>query len=401
MKNTHLSEIENFKADIEAIASIESVPMILEIICRTTGMGFAAIARVTEDRWIACAVKDKINFGLLPGGELEVLTTICNEIRQHHRPVIISNVALDTTYVKHHTPAKYGIQSYISFPIFLKNGAFFGTLCAIDPRPTALDAPEVAGLFSIYADLISSNMISGDQLSDYKQELETERKSKEAQELFMAILGHDLLNPINAVGNAGQLLSRYTEDENVRRIAKILNNSAHRMKEMVENVMDFARKQLGERIPIDRHANDSIEEALTQVILETKMVATDVEIATEFDLSYPVNCDARRISQLFSNLLSNAVKHGDKNSPIHIKVASSPSMFSLALSNGGTKIPKEAIANLFKPFARTESGSKKRGLGLGLFIASEIAHAHDGNIQVFSTDEETSFVFTMPNDLTH
>lgn len=401
MKNNDTSEIKDFKADIEAIANIGSVPMILEIICRTTGMGFAAIARVTEDRWIACAVKDKINFGLLPGGELEVLTTICNEIRQHHQPVVISNVALDKKYVKHHTPAKYGIQSYISFPIFLKNGTFFGTLCAIDPRPADLDAPEIAGLFSIYADLISSNMISDDQLSDYKRELETERKAKEAQELFMAILGHDLLNPIHAVGNAGQLLSRYSADETIRRIAKMLNNSAHRMKEMVENVMDFARKQLGERISIDSHSTDSIEDALLQVILETKMVATDVDIMTEFDLPHAVNCDSRRICQLFSNLLSNAVKHGDRNRAIHIKVASTPSMFSLAISNSGTKIEKEAIATLFEPFSRTENGSKKRGLGLGLFIASEIAKAHDGTIQVFSTDEETSFVFNMPNDLSN
>lgn len=401
MKNDDTSEITDFKADIEAIANIGSVPMILEIICRTTGMGFAAIARVTEDRWIACAVKDKINFGLLPGGELEVLTTICNEIRQHHQPVIISNVALDEKYVKHHTPAKYGIQSYISFPIFLKNGTFFGTLCAIDPRPTDLDAPEIAGLFGIYADLISNNMISDDELSDYKRELEIERKAKEAQELFMAILGHDLLNPIHAVGNAGQLLSRYSADENIRRIAKMLNNSAHRMKEMVENVMDFARKQLGERISIDSHSIDSMEDAIIQVILETKMVATDVDITTEFDLPHAVNCDSRRICQLFSNLLSNAVKHGDRNRAIHIKVTSTPSMFSLAISNSGTKIPKEEIATLFEPFSRTESGSKKRGLGLGLFIASEIAKAHDGTIQVFSTDDETSFVFNMPNDLSN
>src|SRR5688572_16568963 len=71
----------SIEADIAAVARIDAVPMILEVVCRTTGMGFAAVARVTEDRWIACAVRDEIQFGLQPGGELKVETTICDQIR--------------------------------------------------------------------------------------------------------------------------------------------------------------------------------------------------------------------------------------------------------------------------------------------------------------------------------
>ncbi|RZL16107.1 MAG: sensor histidine kinase, partial [Pedobacter sp.] len=80
---------QNIEADIEAIGRIEAVDSILEIICRTTGMGFAAVARVTDTSWVACAVRDEINFGLLPGGELTLETTICHEIRQNHKSVII------------------------------------------------------------------------------------------------------------------------------------------------------------------------------------------------------------------------------------------------------------------------------------------------------------------------
>ena len=103
--------------DLTAIARIDAVPTILDVVCRTTGMGFAAVARVTEDRWIACAVRDEIAFGLQPGGELEVETTICDEIRDSGQPVVIDHVAEDAAFCGHPTPTMYGFQSYISMPI--------------------------------------------------------------------------------------------------------------------------------------------------------------------------------------------------------------------------------------------------------------------------------------------
>ena len=134
--------------DVAAVARIDAVPTILEVVCRTTGMGFAAVARVTDDRWIACAVHDEIRFGLGPGGELKVETTICHEIRASGQPVVIDHVAEDQAFCGHPTPAMYGFQSYISVPIRRPNGAFFGTLCAIDPRPARLNRPETVGMFN-------------------------------------------------------------------------------------------------------------------------------------------------------------------------------------------------------------------------------------------------------------
>ena len=79
----------DFQDDIDAIGSITAVRSILDVVCRTTGMNFSAVARVTEDRWIVCDVLDTINFGLQPGGELKVQTTICHEIRQSGNAVVI------------------------------------------------------------------------------------------------------------------------------------------------------------------------------------------------------------------------------------------------------------------------------------------------------------------------
>ena len=140
----------DLSADIAAVQGIAAVPRILEVVCRSTGMGFAAVARVTEQRWVCCAVRDEIAFGLAPGGELELETTICHEIRQSHEAVVIDNVAEDAAYCGHHTPAKYGFQSYISMPIILADGTFFGTLCAIDPRPARLNTPQTSACSSCW-----------------------------------------------------------------------------------------------------------------------------------------------------------------------------------------------------------------------------------------------------------
>ena len=151
--------------DAVAIGRIAALPTILDVVCRTTGMGFAAVARVTDESWIACAVKDDIAFGLEPGGELNVETTLCHEIRQSGAAVVIDHVAEDAAFCGHHTPAQYGFQSYISMPIVLPDGTFFGTLCAIDPKPTKLNTPATVGMFKMFADLIGFQIDAGQRLA--------------------------------------------------------------------------------------------------------------------------------------------------------------------------------------------------------------------------------------------
>lgn len=128
-----------------------AIGAILREVCDVTGMGFAALARVTEDRWIACQVLDRIEFGLDPGAELEIKTTICNDIRESGRAVVIDEVAADPAWRSHHTPALYGFASYASFPVVLDDDSFYGTLCAIDPEPRAVTAPEVVAAMQRYA----------------------------------------------------------------------------------------------------------------------------------------------------------------------------------------------------------------------------------------------------------
>ena len=137
----------------EAVAAGDDPALIaiLEDVCRVTEMGFAAIARVTEERWIACQVVDKIEFGLNPGDELKIKTTICDEIRECGRAIVIDHVAENPDWRMHHTPMLYGFESYASFPIVLADGSFYGTLCAIDPNPRTVSAPAVVAALEAHA----------------------------------------------------------------------------------------------------------------------------------------------------------------------------------------------------------------------------------------------------------
>lgn len=129
--------------DLDLVARMPGMNAMLEAVARETGMRIAAVARVSDTRWTACAVYDAIDFGLQAGQDLALETTICNEIRQHGRPVMFNNASQHPVFSRHRTPALYGFESYISVPIFRKDGQFFGTLCALDPQPRQLGPATV------------------------------------------------------------------------------------------------------------------------------------------------------------------------------------------------------------------------------------------------------------------
>jgi signal transduction histidine kinase len=386
---------DDVQADVAAANRIEAVPTILEVVCRTTGMGFAAVARVTEDRWIACSVRDEIAFGLQQGSELKVETTICNEIRHHRKPVIIDNVAEDESYCGHPTPAMYGFQSYISMPIILPNGTFFGTLCAIDPKPAKIKRPEIIGMFKLFAELIAFHLNAIDRLATSEADLLDERKTSELREQFIAVLGHDVRNPLTAIISAAEMLERMPLSDRAARFARLIQASAERIYELTNNMLDFARGRLGGGVPVALKP-EATEPILMQVISELRASWPDRMIAAEFSLSTAVNCDRGRVGQLFSNLLANALAYGNADAPIRVSARTFDRAFELSVSNAGDPIPPAAQEQLFQPFFRRAKQSGQGGLGLGLYIASEIAEAHGGTLSVASSPDETRFTFRMP-----
>lgn len=395
MSITPPTPADDVALDIAAIERIAAVPTILDIVCRTTGMGFAAVARVTGDRWVACSVQDEIAFGVQPGGELKVETTICSEIRESGELIAIDHVAEDAAFRGHPTPALYGFQSYISVPINLPDGRFFGTLCAIDPRPARLQNPETIGMFRMFADLIAFHLDAQARIDRSEANLLDAQKTAELREQFIAVLGHDLRNPLAALDAGTRLLAGEPSPDRALTIIGMMQSSVVRMAKLIDNVLDLARGRLGGGLPMQRETVD-LSDVLALVVQELQSANPSWPIEAHLHLSDPVSCDRDRVAQLLSNLLGNALSHGAVGVPIEVVGRTADGVFELSVSNGGAEISQAAIARLFQPFERGAGNSDRAGLGLGLYICSEIAKAHGGTLAVTSSPTRTCFTFRMP-----
>ncbi|WP_339474178.1 GAF domain-containing sensor histidine kinase [Pseudomonas fluorescens] len=384
-------------SDIEAIRSIDAVPVILSMVKHITGMRFAAVARVTEKNWVACAVDDSIDFGLKPGDELVLESTICHEIRQHQQPVIFGHASVHPIFSLHHTPRTYGLESYISIPIVKADGEFFGTLCAIDSVPAKLDEPAIAKTLTLFAQLIAMSLDTQTRLHAAKAELDSVNELGRLREQFIAVLGHDLRTPLSAIRMSADLLETKVEDKRSLNFIAAIRNSSVRMGVLIENILDFARGRLGGGIPVQRKLVDDLQRTLRMTLEEVQVSHPQATFIHTLDVPTGVYCDALRISQMLSNLLGNAVTHGSISEPIVLNAWTENDEIVISLTNQGTPIAPQLMPLLFEPFSRSEAGQRCEGLGLGLYIASQIATAHNGSLSVTSDSESgTCFVARFP-----
>ncbi len=383
--------------DIATISRISAVPAILQVITESTGLGFAAIARVTESAWTACAVLDNLSFGLKPGGELELTSTICHEIRSSHKSVVIDHVAEDALFCEHHTPRLYNFQSYISVPVFLTNGSFFGTICALDPKPAKLLGTPVQAMMESFARLLALQIEAEENMQQVQADLLAEREVAELREQFIAVLGHDLRNPLFAITASAELLQRRMLDDKAGEIVQHILKSGRRASQLVEDVLDFARGRMGHGIPLSIHDAEGLDKTLEHVVSEIQRVHPSRVIESDIGMLERIRCDHERIAQLLSNLVSNAITHGDDESPVQVAAEVQGELFLLSVTNQGEPIPESVRSQLFLPYSRPVTDEPQAGLGLGLYIANEIALAHGGTLSVCSTREQgTVFTFSMP-----
>lgn len=230
---------------------------------------------------------------------------------------------------------------------------------------------------------------------DAEKTLLKERELSTLREQFIAVLGHDLRNPLGAIKTGASLLERSASSDRDKSIVAMIKKSSLRMEELIANVMDFARVRLGGGLSLDLK-DVFIEPIILHVIEELRITFPERIVAVDFEVKKTINCDADRISQMLSNLVANAFTHGSLHEPVKVIVKIELNYFELTVSNGGKPIPEDALETLFEPFTREASSPSQQGLGLGLYIASQIAHAHGGTLTATSNTTETSFIFRMP-----
>ncbi|HDS1221188.1 GAF domain-containing sensor histidine kinase [Stenotrophomonas sp. TWI143] len=383
--------------DVAEIGRIEAVPRILETVAHITGSRFTAIARVTETTWTACATLDTLGFGLVPGGQLVLETTICDEIRQSSTSVVFARASTHPLYSKHHTPRIYGLESYASVPIHRPDGRFFGTLCAIDSSPGNFDEAHVRRSMELLAELVGNYLDKEDRLQEAETALSDAQRDSDLRDQFIAVLGHDLRSPLQAISVAADALEDEATSARQQQMLAHIASGVNRMDGLINDVLDFARGRLGGGIPISLRESDTLQADLERVAAEVAIATGREDIDVQMRIEGSVVCDPGRLSQLLANLLTNAVQHGERSLPVTLRVHAASNRLTLDVHNAGCIAP-DRLSTIFNPFSREKGELPRPGLGLGIYIASEIAKSHGGILDVVSSESAgTVFTFRMPS----
>jgi signal transduction histidine kinase len=225
----------------------------------------------------------------------------------------------------------------------------------------------------------------------------------ESRDMFLAILSHDLRNPLNSIATSAQLMPRVSElDQKSISFTRQISTSAKVMTKMIGDLLDYTRTRLGAGMPIAREAMDL--GVLAQEVVEefrSSHLASPIAIATTGDLKG--EWDPARLRQVLSNLVGNAIQHGDRITAIEVTLHGDETQASVAIRNGGVPIPAGELAKIFDPLVRGASSESPRqnrpgSIGLGLYIARELVVAHGGSIAVRSSAAEgTVFTFHLPH----
>ena len=345
---------------------------------------------------MVCAVEDRVGFGLVPGGELVLESTLCHDVRSSDTPIFIDHASEDPEFRNHPRPRIYQIESYASVPIRLSDGEYFGNLCAIDAQPHKLREPKTIGMFELFAQLITLPLESDRARDRTESALLDEREAGELREQFIAVLGHDLRNPLAAVAMGATLLQRKAHDPvAVTTAAQRIERSARRMSGLIDDVLDFARGRLGSGIGIALTQTDTLGQALEGATAELREAHPERRIVSDIAIDGMLRCDPNRIQQLLSNLLANALSHGQETTPVRVTARFDGDDVVIEVHNEGEPIPADRIDKVFAPFWRRTAA--REGLGLGLYICAQIARSHAGTVTATSSAEQgTTFTARLP-----
>ena len=235
------------------------------------------------------------------------------------------------------------------------------------------------------------------QSIDNKTALATREEEARLREQFIAVLSHDMRNPLAALQSGFSLLSRESNlSERGQSVIDASHRTVDRMSGLIDDLMDFARTRLGSGLSLQISDGSDLAPALEATVGEIRAAYPDIAIETKIDLPRDVPCDVGRICQLCSNLVANAVTHGEEGGLIEVDAQSRQDGLSISVRNRGETMTERVIKHLFEPFVREQARPSQEGLGLGLFISSEIAKAHNGTLYAISEEGLTTFSLELP-----
>jgi signal transduction histidine kinase len=252
-------------------------------------------------------------------------------------------------------------------------------------------------MFTSFAELIAQMLHTEDRQHATELALRDAEATSLLRDQFIAVLGHDLRNPLAIASMTAEIMLRKPDDAQMNKLGVRLRAASRRMSGLINDILDFARGRLGAGIGVDRTLIDDLPVALEEVIAELRDAHPGHKVVSRFEVTTPVLCDRARVQQLVSNLLGNALTYGAPDQPVVVAAHVAGDQLEISVSNGGEPIAAQNLERIFEPYWRSTGSEARSGLGLGLYICSEIVRAHGGTIAVrSSTGEGTRFTALLP-----
>jgi signal transduction histidine kinase len=223
-----------------------------------------------------------------------------------------------------------------------------------------------------------------------------QRRAQELQRLLVGIVGHDLRNPLGVIATSAALLATSALDPRQQQAVARIRRASESIGSLAQQLLDYTVIQAGRRVPISPRET-TLGEILGAILDEFRAVHPNRAVRADAVCEGEVAWDSERVRRLLGNLLSNAVKYGDRAAPIVIACREERDAVALDVTNRGPTIPPDRLARIFEPLQQGDDAARHGGgIGLGLFIAREIAHAHGGSIEARSADGATTFTVRLP-----
>lgn len=228
------------------------------------------------------------------------------------------------------------------------------------------------------------------------RELREKSRALELNEMFMAVLGHDLRNPLNAILMRAQLLRQRSEEAVTRECAESIDASGRRMARLITDLLDVARARQGGEVPLHR-TSMVLAETVARVVAELEAAHSEIHVAVTTVGDTRGWWDGDRLAQAASNLIANALQHGRQDAGVQVEVdGRARDSVTLTVANAG-EIEDRLLPHLFDPLTRNAlQPERKEGLGLGLHIVQQIVEAHQGAVRAASAHDTTTLTVSLP-----
>lgn len=276
-----------------------------------------------------------------------------------------------------------------------------GVLRVEPPDAVSYDAGHVS-LLSIVCAQMGAYLTGLQMREDQMRRLRDLETAHDFQRLLVAVVGHDLRNPLSVILSGAAMLEHASvAPDNQRQIAGRIQRNVRRAARIIDDLLDLTQIQLAGGLQLKRLPTDLVA-TVTDLVEDARLAEPGRRIALERPAdALVIECDPDRVAQVVTNLVANALRYGSADQPVVVRLSAEDASARLSVHNAGKPIARALLPIIFDPFERGASAATdgRHSLGLGLYIVSEIVRSHGGTIDVASDERETVFRVTLPREM--